>query len=180
MGDGENPADCWTVAFGNSHNDAERCICAGYDNGDVKIFDLRTSTLRWDTNVKNGVCHVAFDRREIAMNKLGVSTLESQIIAYDLRTYHPTEGYAGRRDKVAKSTGGGTHFLPQNRDIFATCGGDGVKKGVAGSLELVNSKEISTQPIVSYDWHQNKQGLAVFAALDQTIRVIICTKLNLY
>merc|ERR1711965_249733 len=99
--DGENPADCWTVAFGNSHNDAERCICAGYDNGDVKIFDLRTSTLRWDTNVKNGVCNVAFDRRDIAMNKLGVSTLESQIIAYDLRTYHPTEGYAGRRDKVS-------------------------------------------------------------------------------
>merc|ERR1711869_9201 len=168
--DGENPADCWTGAFGNSHNDAERCICAGYDNGDVKIFDLRTSTLRWDTNVKNGVCHGAFDRRGIAMNK------------------------------VAESTVWGTHFLPQNRDIFATCGGngavhlykysypearsvedgDGVKKGVAGTLELVNSREISTQPIVSYDWHQNKQGLAVFAALDQTIRVIICTKLNLY
>ena len=33
-----------------------------------------------------------FDRRDIAMNKLGVSTLESQVICYDLRTYHPTEG----------------------------------------------------------------------------------------
>ena len=33
---------------------------------------------------------------------------------------------------------------------------------------------------VSFDWHMNKQGLAVFAALDQSIRVIICTKLNLY
>jgi len=198
--DGENPADCWTVAFGNAHNDAERCVCAGYDNGDVKIFDLRTSTLRWDTNVKNGVCHIAYDRRDIAMNKLGVSTLESQLVVYDLRTYHPEEGYAGRRDKVSKATVWGTHFLPQNRDIFATCGGngavhlykysypekraiedqDGVMKGVPGSLELVNSKEITTQPIVSFDWHQNKQGLALFAALDQTIRVIICTKLNLY
>merc|ERR1711907_72225 len=68
-------------------------------------------------------------------------------------------------------------LLPRSRSVED---GDGVKKGVVGSLELVNSKEISTQPIVSYDWHQNKQGLAVFAALDQTIRVIICTKLNLY
>ena len=34
--------DCWTVAFGNSFNDEERCIAAGYDNGDVKLFDLRT------------------------------------------------------------------------------------------------------------------------------------------
>lgn len=196
----EMPAECWSVAFGNSHNDAERCICAGYDNGDVKIFDLRTSTLRWDTNVKNGVCHVAFDRRDIAMNKLGVSTLESQVIVYDLRTYHHEEGYAGRRDKVTKATVWGTHYLPQNRDLFATCGGDGsvhlykysypdrrwiedmdgCKKGVPGTLELVNSKTLSTQPIVSYDWHLNKQGLAVFASLDQSVRVVICTKLHLY
>ncbi|RYE84433.1 MAG: hypothetical protein EOO65_02280 [Methanosarcinales archaeon] len=27
------PPDCWTVAFGNSYNDTERCIVAGYDNG---------------------------------------------------------------------------------------------------------------------------------------------------
>ena len=30
-------------------------MCAGYDNGDVKLFDLRTMSLRWETNVKNGV-----------------------------------------------------------------------------------------------------------------------------
>ena len=30
-------------------------MCAGYDNGDVKMFDLRTMGLRWETNVKNGV-----------------------------------------------------------------------------------------------------------------------------
>lgn len=53
--EGETRRDCWTVAFGNSYNDSERCVCAGYDNGDVKLFDLRTMTQRWDTNVKNGV-----------------------------------------------------------------------------------------------------------------------------
>jgi hypothetical protein len=31
---------------------------AGYDNGDVKMFDLRTNTVRWDTNVGSGVCGV--------------------------------------------------------------------------------------------------------------------------
>jgi hypothetical protein len=29
------------IRFGNSYNDDERCIAAGYDNGDLKIFDLR-------------------------------------------------------------------------------------------------------------------------------------------
>lgn len=30
-------------------------MCAGYDNGDIKMFDLKTMSLRWETNVKNGV-----------------------------------------------------------------------------------------------------------------------------
>lgn len=41
-GEGQPIRDCWTVAFGNSFSDEERCIAAGYDNGDVKLFDLRT------------------------------------------------------------------------------------------------------------------------------------------
>lgn len=32
--------DCWSVALGNSENHQERCIAAGYDNGDLKMFDL--------------------------------------------------------------------------------------------------------------------------------------------
>jgi WD40 repeat protein len=33
--------DCWGVCFGNAFNTEERCIAAGYDNGDVKLFDLK-------------------------------------------------------------------------------------------------------------------------------------------
>lgn len=83
---------------GNSYNDAERCIAAGYDNGDVKLFDLRwalvccvvlfaflrssvlnmglvslvcrTNTMRWETNVGNGVVGLEFDRKDIEMNKV--------------------------------------------------------------------------------------------------------------
>ena len=50
------------MAMGNSYNDSERCVLAGYDNGDVKMFDLRTNTVRWEGNVRNGVCGVQFDR----------------------------------------------------------------------------------------------------------------------
>ena len=58
--------DCWTVAFGNAYNQEERCIAAGYDNGDIKIFDLKTNCLRWDTNLGNGICGIEFDRPDIA------------------------------------------------------------------------------------------------------------------
>ena len=58
----DNTRDCWTVAFGNSFNAEERVVAAGFDNGDVKLFDLRNMKLQWSTNVSNGVCGLQFDR----------------------------------------------------------------------------------------------------------------------
>ena len=51
-GVGQQVRDCWTVAFGNSYNGEERCVVAGYDNGDVKMLDLKTNSLRWESNIK--------------------------------------------------------------------------------------------------------------------------------
>jgi WD40 repeat protein len=192
--------DCWTVCFGNSYNDDERVVCAGYDNGDVKMFDLRTNSIRWETNVGNGVTGLEFDRKDIEMNKLCVTTLESKFRIYDVRTQHPDDGFAFMREKAHKATIWHCKHLPQNRDLFMTCGGNGglniykysypsqrsikdangVMKGQPGSVELLNSKVISTQPIVSFDWSPDKEGLACMACLDQTVRVNIVTKLHLY
>ena len=117
--------DCWAVAFGNAYNTEERCVAAGYDNGDVKIFDLKTNCLRWDTNVKNGICGLEFDRPDIAQNKMVVTTLESKFHVFDLKTYHPENGYADVAELAHKSTIWGVKHLPQNRDLFTTMGGNG-------------------------------------------------------
>ncbi|KAG9416848.1 WD repeat-containing protein 92 [Aphanomyces cochlioides] len=192
--------DCWTVAFGNSYNDEERCIAAGYDNGDVKLFDLRTNTMRWETNVQNGVVGVQFDRKDIEMNKLLVTTLESKFRMYDMRTFHPSKGYAYMSEKAHKSTVWQGRFLPQNRDLFMTGGGnggfnlykyhypssrttqdaDGILMGVGGTVELLNSRVLSTQPIVSMDWSTDREGLCVLSCLDQTVRVYIVSKTHKY
>jgi len=76
--EGEPVRDCWTVAFGDAHSTASRLVAAGYDNGDVKVLDLVAGKMRWETNVSNGVCGVEFDRKDIEMNKLVVTTLESR------------------------------------------------------------------------------------------------------
>ena len=55
---------------------------------------------------------------------------------------------------------------------------DNVPAGVPGTVELLNSKVISTQPIISLDWSADLEGLACLACLDQTIRCYIVTKLN--
>jgi WD40 repeat protein len=86
--------DTWAVAFGNSWNEGERVVSAGYENGDVKLFDLKAMKLLWETNVGNGVCAMEFDRKDIKMNKLCVGGLEGTFNTYDMRTRHPTTGYA--------------------------------------------------------------------------------------
>lgn len=192
--------DCWTVAFGNAFNSEERCLVAGYDNGDVKLFDLRTNCLRWDTNVANGVCGIEFDRPDIPMNKMAVVTLESKVHVYDLKTYHPEQGYTGLAEMAHKSTIWGVRHFPQNRDLFTTLGGNGALNlykyhypaqrqvndnnelpiGVVGKLEMLNEKVLAAQPIVSVDWNVDKLGLGCACSLDQQVKVVICTKLNLY
>ncbi|KAI8824388.1 WD40-repeat-containing domain protein [Fimicolochytrium jonesii] len=199
--EGEVVHDTWAVAFGNSYNDQERVVCAGYENGDVKMFDLRQMSLLWETNVKNGVCSVEFDRKDIQMNKLVVTTLESNFRVYDVRTQHPKNGFAHVNQKAHDATTVWTaRHLPQNRDIFMTSGGNGslelfkynypdqrtkkdsknVLEGVAGTLELINSAHAAEQPIAAFDWSPDKKGLCVYAAFDQAVRVGIVTKLDQY
>ena len=42
-----------------------------------------------------------FDRKDIQMNKLAVTTLESCYSLYDMRTQHPKKGFASLTEKVS-------------------------------------------------------------------------------
>jgi len=193
--DGETVRDCWACCLGNSYNDEERVAVAGYENGDVKIFDLRMNALRWETNVRNGVCSLQFDRSDIEMNKLLATTLEGRFYIFDMRTFNNETGYAHMSHKEHSSTVWCGKHLPQNREVFVTTGGSGSlylykysypaqrsvgnpPKGVAGTVNLLSKATMSTQPIPSLDWHREKTGLAVMASFDQCIRVAFVTKLN--
>lgn len=193
------PRDCWAVAFGNSFNDEERCVLAGYDNGDVKLFDLRMGQVRWEFNLKNGVCGVEFDRKEIAQNKFVATCLESQFHVFDARTLHSTKGYASLTERISVgSTIWGIKHLPQNREIFCAMGGggdavlykyeypdqrsvkdaNGEQIGVAGTLNMLASKNLSSQPLCGWDWSPDKEGLACCCSFDQAVRVVVVTRLN--
>ncbi|ODM94969.1 WD repeat-containing protein 92 [Orchesella cincta] len=197
--DGEQKRDCWSVAFGNSYDNYERVVCCGYDNGDIRLFDLRQSCVRWSKNLKNGICSIEFDRKDIPMNKLLATTLESKFHVYDCRTLHPTQGFADLTEKAHKSTIWMGRHLPQNRDIFMTTGGNGavclwkynypdcrVKKevdsgldvGVIGNVDLLQNMTLASQPLSSFDWCPDKLGLAICTGFDQCLRLVIVTKLN--
>jgi WD40 repeat protein len=196
---GDVARDCWTVAFGNSYNDEERCVLAGYDNGDVKLFDLRVGKVRWQTTLSNGICGIDFDRKDIKMNKFVCTTLESKLHLYNLRVYHPEKGYSSLEEKLKHGTTvWGVKHLPQNREVFVTLGGDGSlslykysypdqpsmkdgenrEYGIVGKVELLNHQTLATQPISCLNWSPDKTGLAVCASFDQCLRTIVVTKLQ--
>jgi WD repeat-containing protein 92 len=195
--------DCWSVAFGDAYDSQHRSVVAGYDNGDVLLFDLRMNAVTWQHCVHNGVVSLQFDRSDIKMNKLCVTTLESQFHIFDMRTKADTEPYyASLCEKTShKSTVWLCRHLPQNRDIFATTGGNGTmslykysyppqrskkdsetgaSRGVIGTLQCLQSTKLGDQPIVSLDWHKDKIGLAAMTCLDQTVKIVCTTKLNTY
>ena len=43
---------------------------------------------------------------------------------------------------------------------------------------IIKTKKISSQPIVGFDWHQEKTGLASLISLDNTLKVFYFTKLT--
>lgn len=191
--------ECWSVCFGNCVGGHDRIIVTGYDSGDIKLIDMRKMMPRWETNLGQGVCHVSFDRKDIPMNKLFAACTQGQLHFADVRTFHPESGYAKARFQVGASTLWGCHFLPQNRDIMAVTSGRGTLSlfeyqypnnrsitdetgsdlGVCGTVKpLAESDCLSSQPIVSADWHRVKKGLCVLASLDQRLRVVVCLGLH--
>lgn len=200
--------DCWCVTAATNRSDthsggllplSEFNICAGYENGDVKFFDMRNSIVKYAVNIQNGVCSIGFDRKDTQPCKMICSTLEGNIYTFNVVFYDSKYGYSFTKDKVVSGTCWGTPFLPQNPDIFACLGGDGTVHlykylrpsmnylfdtskgcniGVVGKLSKLNDQVISTQPIVSMDWHKEMNGLSALASLDQTLKVYIITKLK--
>lgn len=64
------------------------------------MFDLRMNSIMWTHRFDKGVCSIEFDRKDIEMNKLGVSLLKSEFHIFDLRTFNTKTGYASLMTKV--------------------------------------------------------------------------------
>ncbi|XP_057854144.2 dynein axonemal assembly factor 10 isoform X3 [Cryptomeria japonica] len=146
--------DCWSVAFGNSYNDEERCVMAGYDNGDIKLFDLRTGKVPWETTLKSGMA--------IGTTIWGVKHLPQN------REVFMVLGGDGSLSLYK-------HSNPSKRSLKSM---EGRPYGITDKVNLLSSQPLSTQPVACFDWSPDKEGLAVFGSFDQCIRVAIVTKLN--
>lgn len=133
--------DCWAVAFGNSYSNDDRCVCAGYDNGDIRVVDLRALRIRWESNVRNGVCGLEVNNKYEALNRVVASTTYGGLNVFDFGSHDKVSCVSkmdademksiqrnhveDRNHKEITPTIWCVRHLPQNRNMFATCGGSG-------------------------------------------------------
>lgn len=132
--EGELPSDCWTVAFGNAFNNQERCVMAGFDNGDIRIFDLRKMKATWGINLGSGVCSLQFNKPNVPTTALVAATQRGSLNLFtkdpertDKFKWNMTKDASGARNGGTRSTRTiwCVRHMPQCDDVFATCSGGG-------------------------------------------------------
>lgn len=193
--------ECWAVAFGGASSPTHRYIAMGYDNGDLKVLDLREQRLVYEQHFPNGIVGIDYDRPDIAPNKIVASTLQGHAYIIDQRTFHQTEHYAMLDYKPFGSDSTATLWrvshAPSSRDVFATCGGgrlalckyeppaertrkleDGSEVGVMGTCRTVCDIPVSQQTITTLCWNREKHGLLGWSGVDQTVSIGFVTNLS--
>jgi WD repeat-containing protein 92 len=104
------------VAFGNSFDENERMLACGYKNGDLKIFDLRKSETIKEINIKDGISHLEFQRKEKEFTKLvcGTSAGNLEIFKDEMKKF-----------EVSKSTIWCVSHIPQDPNFLISSDGSG-------------------------------------------------------
>ncbi|XP_078097189.1 dynein axonemal assembly factor 10-like isoform X3 [Mustelus asterias] len=146
---GINRRDCWTVAFGHACTPWDRCVCAGYDNGDIKLFDLRNMEVRWETNVKSGPYKfTAWTVRHLPQNG-NIFITSGGAGCLHLWKHSESSALLNKTDQE-----------PEDRDS-------------ASASRLLSTISLSSQPIGSLDWNADKQGLCIAASFDRRVHILI-------
>jgi len=191
--DGDPRQDCWAVAF-PSYNSEERLLASSYDNGDLKLFDLRQMSLLWEKNVKHGICSLEFNGS--SSNVLVATTANAKIHVChvdDLGRLHtvllsPHEGPM-KTESGHKSTVWSVSHLPQSPNTFMTSGANGnlnlwshapstASMDASEKVRLLTTASISNEAVCRFTWHPDKTGLGLATSFDKTIRIIIVTRLS--
>ncbi|KAF9109938.1 hypothetical protein BGX27_006974 [Mortierella sp. AM989] len=179
---GQARNDVWCVALGGSGPDTDDLmVVAGYDNGDVRVMDVRMGKAVFEANVENGVCAVEFDKRQGKAGSLVATTLEGVLHSFDFISGQSTIGGKVMEDVVAVQSGDEStlwqvRHIPQKPDILAvTDGGGNIHMYQHGdekkSIASLGSHKMATQGILSLEFNEDLEGLFVSCDLDNTLRV---------
>ncbi|RIA90571.1 WD40-repeat-containing domain protein [Glomus cerebriforme] len=170
------PRDTWCVAFGNAWNNEERVVAAGYDSGEVKLFDLKAMSTLSEFKTTSGAVSLEFDRQYTKLNRLTIGSLKT-LEVFEIGNQDKPKPLTM---KEQNDTIWCVRHVPQAPDLFMVSTSSGTVNLFqikSKSLKLMANATVTEQPVASVDWHINKSGLSVFASFDGTIGVNIVTNI---
>jgi len=178
--------DCWTVSH-SANQSTSTLVAAGFDNGDVKVFDLRAMKVLWETNVGRGVSHTTFlvdDTTEAASGYsrrllLAAGTVHGKIFSWQVEK--PKQKVSSLQ--LDKSTVWCTEKIATHSPLLISCLGSGAlcfsrQDNNNGNMKCVDTHQISESPITSVTVSKDKPGLISTASCDNKIRLFIYTAIK--
>lgn len=194
---------CRSAYLTNPFNDSEDCIIAGYDTGDVLIYDIRSKHPRFRVTFDVGITDFAFNDNgpkkmciaretpKFHVVDLDASDKQQKFVSIDGECKYDENDPFYSSGKPAASINTCVRFLPQSSNMFVVGSGDGShslmkyqdiennkdiedKKDFGLCSTVVTNKE-SFGPVKTIQWYNNQPIFA--SCTDSSIQVIEITNL---
>lgn len=167
---GQTRRECWSVSA-TQHN--LQIIAAAFDNGDIKIFDVRNSKIAWETSLNRGVSSLKAHSCK-SSGVLMAGSLEGKLYKWCIETPDKNLQQLQCQDM---STVWATDVM-QSGDkslILASFGTGALSLIDEGSLQPVLTDQISNSAINCLSVCTDKPGLLALSGFDKFIRVLYYT-----
>jgi len=188
--EGNEKKDCWSVSASSNG----KYIASGFNNGDVRIFDITAGKVFWETTLPRGVTSLHFTTGD-KLDKLTASIVGGTVSIWDLQTRHRSQGYTRTDIQLDKTTIWDAKCAPQKDSLILAplgsgaidliryvdpghrvmIGSDGRNVGTPGKFLKVATKQLTDKPVTSIDWSKDKAGLVIASSFDQHLRVLLIT-----
>ncbi|KAF9972995.1 hypothetical protein BGZ73_003794 [Actinomortierella ambigua] len=168
--------DIWTVVMGNATSADDLHVAAGYDNGDIRVFDLRAAKPIFETNVTRGICSLEFDKRVGTASQLVATDLEGSLHSFDWVNNQVQSMESMEVQTGDDSTLWQVRHLPQSPAHFAVTDGGGhvylYSHGNSRSaVKKLESKRLAGQGILTIEFNEDLEGLFICSDLENIMRL---------
>lgn len=181
---GQTRKQCWSVC--QTHTDEEGdtnqsyYVAAGFDNGDIKVFDVRNSKIAWETSLSRGVSKLSIlSRNGDSKNEtvLLAGTVQGKLYSWCINKPEQTP----LQHQLDKAAVWEAQSLSDNKNLVLTVLGSGAMVLVnleEDKISPVLSHQVSEPPLTGLSASRDKPGLVATSSFDKTIRLFYYTGLK--
>ncbi|KAN0029737.1 hypothetical protein ACTA71_007873 [Dictyostelium dimigraforme] len=167
-----NKSNCWSICINDSN------IIAGFENGDLNIYNLKTNSIQSTTKLNGGICSIDSNDRSNILNQFLVTTNKSFISTVSFNNNTNNMEYKDYEiNKNPNQTIWSGIYSPWNKkdkeNIFTVAQLDGSVSMYRDDCKLIDKVSVSNLSILSLDYNKDKKGLLCCISLKKQLSILI-------